>query len=116
MHNFAASKLDAYVVARDLATRVHSLRFPRGHAALRDQLRRSATSIVLNIAEGAGKTATGDKRRAYDIARGECAEARGALDLAWHCGLIDQGTFDATWEVADRVAAMLYRLVGRWSG
>ena len=42
--------LDFLVVANDLVESV-----PRGRAHLADQLTRASTSIVLNIAEGAGK-------------------------------------------------------------
>ena len=52
-----------FVVVAD-ATIEH---FPRGKSHLADQLQRAATSIVLNIAEGAGKFS---KRRYYLSARG----------------------------------------------
>jgi hypothetical protein len=38
---------------------------PRGRSHLADQLSRASTSIVLNIAEGAGKYSKADKRRYY---------------------------------------------------
>lgn len=41
---------------------------------LRDQLKRASLSIVLNIAEGAGKYAHNDKKNFYSIARGSTNE------------------------------------------
>ena len=38
---------------------------PRGRSHLCDQLTRASTSIVLNLAEGAGKHSKADKRRYY---------------------------------------------------
>ena len=53
---FDHEKLDVYVATMDfvaLAQRIIAA-LPVGHAGLGDQLRRAATSIALNIAEGAG--------------------------------------------------------------
>ena len=48
---------------------------------LKDQLRRAASSIVLNIAEGSGKWTKKDKINFYRIARASAHECSGALDL-----------------------------------
>src|SRR6267142_107291 len=45
-------------------------KFPRGRRHLADQLSRAATSIILNIAEGAGKFSGPDKQRFYTTAIG----------------------------------------------
>jgi four helix bundle protein len=50
-------------------------------AALRDQLDRARISIVLNIAEGAGRFSAPDKARFYAIARGSATEWGAVLDL-----------------------------------
>ncbi len=65
-------RLDAYRVALEflvLALDVCS-GLPRGNFELRDQFHRASTSIVLNIAEGTGKTGSADRARFYAIARG----------------------------------------------
>jgi hypothetical protein len=65
MDAFDHEKLDVYqasveflVVADTVAASL-----PRGRAYIADQLRRSATSIAYNIAEGAGELAPADKVR-----------------------------------------------------
>jgi len=45
---------------------------PRGRGHISDQLARASLSITLNIAEGAGKTSPGDKRRYCDGVRCSC--------------------------------------------
>ena len=51
------AKLDVYQCALDLLEQLDDLvsGLPAGRAHLKDQLDRAATSIVLNIAEGAGE-------------------------------------------------------------
>jgi len=73
----------AYDVALDLirALRpvVTQLRSHSSEAA--NQIERAASSIVLNLAEGARRGGR-DPRRFYDMAHGSAGEIRGALDLA----------------------------------
>jgi four helix bundle protein len=49
--------------------------------AVRDQLDRAGTSIVLNLAEGNGKFTRPDRCRFFDIARGSALECAAALDV-----------------------------------
>ena len=48
---------------------------------LADQLRRAATSVLLNIAEGEYRAA-GDRRHHFEIASGSANEVRACLDAA----------------------------------
>jgi four helix bundle protein len=48
---------------------------------MRDQLSRASLSIVLNIAEGAGKPSMRERRRFYGIALGSLRETYALLDL-----------------------------------
>ncbi|MFC1571865.1 four helix bundle protein [Candidatus Margulisiibacteriota bacterium] len=57
---------------------------------LKDQLRRAASSIVLNIAEGSGKWTKRDKVNFYRIARASAFECVGALDLISIYQLVEQ--------------------------
>ena len=60
---------------------------PCGYGVVKDQLKRAALSIPLNIAEGSGKSSEPDKKRYYGIARGsamECAALCDVLELIEH--------------------------------
>ena len=56
-------RLDAYRLALDFHRSLVPLARGRDLLSLRDQMLRAAESVVLNIAEGAGRTSPADKRR-----------------------------------------------------
>ncbi len=74
--------------------------------SLKDQLERASQSVVLNLAEGSAKPTQKDKVRFYAIAFGPVREVQAVFDLIQIKDL-------ETIELADRVAACLYRLVYR---
>jgi four helix bundle protein len=71
--------LDAWKVARELTAEIYALcrREPlcRDYG-LCDQLRRSAVSVMNNIAEGWESLHVAEKRQAYGYARRSCGEVR----------------------------------------
>lgn len=114
---FAHHKLDAYRLALEFAVAVRALiaRMPRGHAALADQLSRASIATVTNLAEGANRLGTGEKRQKFCIARGEVGEAAACVELAAALGLVPAAEAQAAIALADRIAAMLTRLIQRFS-
>jgi four helix bundle protein len=80
---------------------------------LADQLLRAATSVALNLGEGANRYSVGEKRAAFSIARGECGEVAVAVEVGARLGLIPEADAARLLELAGRVAAMLTRLVQR---
>ena len=76
-----SERLEAYSIALEFHRRLVPLARQRGLASLRDQLMRAADSVVLNLAEGAGRMARDDKRRFYEIALGSAMESAAVLDL-----------------------------------
>ena len=75
--------------------------------SLADQLRRAASSVVLNIAEG-NRRAGKDRLQFFRIAAGSAAEVRAALDVARAWGMVE-ATPEAEAEL-DRLLAMLWKL------
>lgn len=109
---FSHDRLDAYHEALDfvmLADDVASA-FSRGRAYLADQLRRAATSIPLNIAEGAGEFSRRDKARFYRIARRSAAECAAILDVCHSLSLSTQQDIKNGYELLNRIVALLTRL------
>ena len=79
-------------------------------AVLRDQLDRASISIILNIAEGAGRVSPADKARFYAMARGSATECAAVMDLLWARGLVDPALRNRARSLLVRVVQMLSRL------
>src|SRR3972149_1580632 len=82
-------KLDIYQHALAFVATAQKLadELPGKRGDLGDQLRRAATSIALNIAEGAGEYSPTEKARCYRIARRSAVECAAILDVAARLGL-----------------------------
>jgi len=78
---FAHEVLDVYKVALEVARWVRTTRWPRGDAHLKDQARRAADSVVLNLAEGASH-AKGNRGKHFATAKGSAAEVAACLELS----------------------------------
>ena len=82
-----------------------SAEFPRSETfALTDQLRRAASSVPINIAEGYRRLGTRDKARFYNYAQASLDEADYELLLAHDLGYGDTAVLR---EQADEIARML---------
>ena len=105
-------RLDVYNVALDFLVFANDVieRLPRGRSHLCDQFTRASTSIVLNLAEGAGKHSKPDKRRYYLTARGSVTESAALLDICWKLRLVDEVAHQAGKERVVRIVSMLIKL------
>ena len=83
MEQFDHEKLDVYQAAINFVALADSVveTLPRGRAYLGDQIQRAATSIPLNIAEGAGEYSRRDKARFYRFALRSATESTALLDV-----------------------------------
>jgi len=107
---FHVERLDAYKVAREVlvASVEVSKGWPQGWSDLRDQLKRAASSAMLNLAEGAG-LARGSKAKArhFQIALGSAGEVAAALDAAAALGLSPAPQLEETRRLCCRLGALL---------
>ena len=110
IRKFSFENLDAYNAARVLVKEIYLLQnqFPKEERyALGDQIRRSASSITSNIAEGSGRTSAKEKIRFIEIAFGSMTESFSQLQLAQDLGYIQETSIDAIRPLYNRVAALL---------
>jgi four helix bundle protein len=78
-----AEKLPVYRHALDVVERLEGVAraIPWERRDLRDQLRRAAASVVLNVAEGADEFSPREKARFYRMARRSACECVAVLDV-----------------------------------
>ena len=105
-------RLDVYHLSLDFLVFANEVieALPRGRSHLADQFTRASTSIVLNLAEGAGKVSKPDKRRYYLTARGSATESAALLDVCVRLKVLEEVGHKAGKEMLVRIVAMLIKL------
>lgn len=111
--HFDHEKLDVYVATMDFLSLAHRIiaALPPGYAGLADQLQRAATSIALNIGEGAGEFSKPEKARFYRYARRSATESAAALDVALRLEVATAAQCQAGRETLIRIVSMLTNMV-----
>ena len=109
---FQGERLHVYRIAVRFHRSLIPLRQVRGAADLRDQILRASESIVLNIAEGAGRYGSNDKRRFYRMASGSAMECAGALELLHNRNILSEVGYQARRELLIRIVQMLSKMCG----
>ena len=109
---FDHEKLDVYQLAVEFVSKADELlkELPRGRGYLTDQLQRASLSVVLNIAEGAGKFSPRDKASFYTRARGSAMESAAVLDVCSRLKLINDENLKDNKMILERIVQMLTKL------
>ena len=112
MEYFDHEQLNVYQSAVDFLAYSDELagNLPKGRAYLAAQLRRASSSIVLNIAEGAGEFSKIEKARFYRIARRSATESAGILDCCTRLKLMDSTVYKLGRDLLLRIVSMLVQL------
>lgn len=92
----------------DLASEVICY-LPTGYGFMADQLRRAASSVTLNFAEGCGRATSPDRRRFFTMAQGSANEVAAILDVLarFHAVTLERRRMGL--DLCDHLAAMLKR-------
>jgi len=111
-HQFDHDRLDVYNLAITFVGAANALvhELPKGHGPIADQLMRAATSVALNIAEGAGEFSGKEKARFYRIAKRSATESAAILDVLRELTVADPQALLRGRGQLFRIVAMLVRL------
>ncbi|MBA2480979.1 MAG: four helix bundle protein [Planctomycetes bacterium] len=104
------SDIKAWQAARSLVREIYAL--SSGNAlerdfGLRDQLRRSAVSVMSNIAEGFGRGSDRDFVRFLDIAQGSANEVQSLLFTIFDLGYADMDQIRSAQQATERALALI---------
>ena len=72
---------------------------------LKDQLRRAALSVALNLSEATGKSSKADRRRYFEIAMGSIRELQALVEIESEAFTAQQK------DLLDHLAASTYKLI-----
>ena len=111
--------LNVWQKAHDLTVAVYKIaaRFPKEELfALTSQVKRAASSIGANIAEGCGRGSDADFTRFLYIAMGSASELENHLELGRDLGFISQADYDDLQRRLIEVKRMLGSLIQRTRG
>ncbi len=102
--------LIAWQKARELAKAIYRMtedgKFSRDFG-LRDQLRRSAVSVMSNISEGFERMSRAEFHQFLMIAKASCAEVRSHLYIAHDIAYIDKKQFQEMHSLAEEVGRII---------
>jgi len=113
MLDLSHKKLDVYQIALKLMKEVYKATrlFPgKEQFVLISQIRRAATSVPANIAEGFGRWNARDFARFSAIASGSLRELETHLMIVQRLGYLDRVAVEAALHAADDLSKMLYRM------
>ena len=81
--------------------------FPREFDYLRDQLRRAALSIILNIAEGSAKKSDRDFNRYLKNSLGSTSEVVAGLDVSFREQLLSRESLEKLFMQCEKISSQL---------
>jgi len=111
--------LNVYALALGLANEIYGVTKGRDFArdfALREQIRRSAISIVSNIAEGFERGTRNEFIQFLYIAKGSCGELRAQLAIARGQNYLDAATYESALNKCKMLSSMLHNFISYLKG
>jgi four helix bundle protein len=103
--------LEVYKKAMQFVVEIYALNGSLREKTIREQLRRAAMSLPLNIAEGQGRLHGKEKKQFYNIARGSLMECVPLLQICNKLGHISPEGYADLYSLANEIGKMLNGLI-----
>ncbi len=106
---FDFEKLEVYKIAQEVNIKVYKLikASPQIDEVLVKQLKRSSSSVLLNLSEGTGRMTPRDKQNFYTIARGSVFESVAIINLLKELDLIGEEDHQSIYDDFESCSKML---------
>ena len=107
-------RLDVWQLSMDLVVEVYRVTksFPQDEMyGIISQIRRAASSVPANIAEGSARKGKKELTHFLYIARGSFSELETHIQIALRLKLLDDDTYEALMNKTGRISAMLHGLL-----
>lgn len=108
---FMFEDLEVYKKAVQLMVSVYALNGALKDRNIKDQLRRAAMSVPLNIAEGQGRLHSREKRQFYNTARGSLLECVPIIQACERLGYITKDRYKELYSLMEETGKMLTGLI-----
>jgi four helix bundle protein len=106
-------ELDIFKLAHEQTLKIYKITkgYPENERfGLISQMRRAASSICMNLMEGAHRISRNEYKHFVSISKGSCGEVKYQLMLSKDLGYVSEVIFDEMSEAYERISMMLTKL------
>jgi four helix bundle protein len=107
-------EIDAWQKARELTSQVYAVSNNSSFSkdfGLRDQIRRASVSVMANIAEGFGRSGSGEFLQFLAVAKGSACEVQSHVYVASDQGFISKQEFERLHVLAEETSNVIGGLI-----
>jgi len=108
---FLFENLEVYKKSVELVTKTHLALRDIHDRDIKDQLKRAALSVPLNIAEGNGRNTPKEKQQFYKTARGSLFECIPLFEICLKLKFMPKETFDELYSISESIGKMINGLI-----
>ncbi len=116
MLNLGHKKLDVWKKCIELVSHIYKTteKFPKTELyGLTSQIRRAAVSVASNIAEGASRSSSVERKRFYEIARSSLVEIDTQLEISLNLKYCSDEDVISLGDQMNHIFAMLSRMISQ---
>jgi len=106
---FDFEKLNLYQRIRVVAVEIYKFSVVNQNidSVLKDQLKRSSSSVMLNLAEGTGRVSAADKKRFFVIARASVFETVCIIQMLYDLKVLEEFKYKSWYSKYEEISKML---------
>ena len=116
MLNLSHKNLNVWKLSMNLISEIYKLTksYPKDELYnLTSQMRRAAVSISSNIAEGASRKSSLERKRFYEISRSSLIELDTQLEISLRLNYISESLINELCDLVNHIFAMLTKLINK---